>query len=49
MTKQEALTELKDRVRCAGCVDAHCVDYVSKEALKIANGLYPICVFRWTG
>ena len=36
MTKQEALTELKDRVRCAGCVGAHCVDCVSTEALKIA-------------
>lgn len=36
MTKQEALTELKDRVRCAGCVGAHYIDCVSKEALKVA-------------
>lgn len=36
MTKQEALAELKDRVRCAGWVDEDYVDCVSTEALKVA-------------
>ena len=36
MTKQEALAELKDRVRCAEWVDEDYVDCVSIEALKIA-------------
>ena len=36
MTKQEALEELKDRVRCAGWVDEDYVDCVSTEALKVA-------------
>lgn len=36
MTKQEALAELKDRVRCAEWVDEDYVDYVSTEALKVA-------------
>lgn len=36
MTRQEALAELKDRVRCAEWVDEDCVDCVSIEALKIA-------------
>lgn len=36
MTKQEALAELKDRVRCAEWVDEDYVDCVSTEALKIA-------------
>ena len=36
MTKQEALAELKDRVRCAEWVDEDSVDCVSTEALKIA-------------
>ena len=36
MTKQEALAELKDLVRCAGWVDEDSVDCVSTEALKVA-------------
>jgi len=36
MTKQEALAELKDRVRCASWADDYYVDCVSVEALKIA-------------
>ena len=36
MTKQEALAELKDRVRCAEWVDEDYVDCVSKEALRVA-------------
>lgn len=36
MTKQEALTELKDRIRCADWVCEDYVDCVSKEALKVA-------------
>lgn len=36
MTKQEALEELKDRVRCAEWVDEDSVDCVSVEALKVA-------------
>ena len=36
MTKQEALAELKDRVRCAEWVDEDYVDCVSIEALKVA-------------
>ena len=36
MTKQEALAELKDRVRCADWTDEDYVDCVSKEALKVA-------------
>lgn len=37
MTKQEALDELKDRLRCADWVDEDdYVDSVSKEAIKIA-------------
>ena len=38
MTRQEALAELKDRVRCAGWVDEDYVDCVSIEALKVAIG-----------
>lgn len=34
--KQNALAELKDRVRCADYVDEDYVDCVSKEALKVA-------------
>ena len=34
--KQEALAELKDRVRCASWVDEDYVDCVSIEALKVA-------------
>lgn len=34
--KQNALAELKDRVRCADWVDENYVDCVSKEALKVA-------------
>lgn len=34
--RQEALAELKDRVRCADYVDEDYVDCVSKEALKVA-------------
>ena len=37
MTNQEALAELKDRVRCAGSVDENYVDCVSIEALKVAT------------
>lgn len=33
--RQEALAELKDRVRCADYVDEDYVDCVSKEALKV--------------
>ena len=36
MTKQEALAELKDHVRCAEWTDEDCVDSVSTEALKVA-------------
>lgn len=36
MTKQEALAELKDRVRGADWTDENYVDCVSKEALKVA-------------
>lgn len=36
MTKQEALEELKSRLRCADYVDSDYVDSVSKEAIKIA-------------
>ena len=36
MTKQEALAELKDRVRCAGWVDEDYADCASTEALKVA-------------
>ena len=36
MTKQEALAELNDHVRCAEWVDEDYVDCVSIEALKIA-------------
>ena len=36
MTKQEALAELKDLVRCASWADEDYVDCVSTEALKVA-------------
>ena len=36
MTKQEALVELKERVRCASWADEDYVDCVSTEALKVA-------------
>ena len=36
MTIQEALAELKDRVRCAEWVDEDYDDCVSVEALKVA-------------
>ena len=36
MTKQEALAELKDRVRCAEWVNEDYVDCVSTEALRVA-------------
>lgn len=36
MTKQEALAELKDLVRCASWTDEDYVDCVSTEALKVA-------------
>ena len=36
MTRQEALAELKDRVRCAEWVDEDYVDCVSTEAPKVA-------------
>lgn len=36
MTKQEALAELKDLVRCASWADEDYVDCVSIEALKVA-------------
>ena len=36
MTKQQALEELKDRVRCADWTDEDYVDCVSKEALRVA-------------
>lgn len=36
MTKQEALAELKDHVRCASWTDDDYVDCVSTEALKVA-------------
>ena len=36
MTKQEALAELKDRVRCGDWSDEDYVDCVSKEALRAA-------------
>ena len=36
MTRQEALAELKDHVRCASWTDDDYVDCVSTEALKVA-------------
>ena len=36
MTRQEALAELKDCVRCAGWTEEDYVDCVSTEALKVA-------------
>ena len=36
MTREEALAELKDCVRCAEWVDEDYVDCVSTEALKVA-------------
>lgn len=36
MTRQEALAELKDLVRCAGWTEEDYVDCVSTEALKVA-------------
>ena len=36
VTRQEALAELKDHVRCASWTDDDYVDYVSTEALKVA-------------
>ena len=36
MTRQEAVAELKDHVRCASWTDDDYVDYVSIEALKVA-------------
>ena len=36
MTKQEALEELKSRLRCADYVDSDYVDCVSKEAITVA-------------
>lgn len=36
MTRQEALVELKDHVRCASWTDDDYVDCVSTEALKVA-------------
>ena len=36
VTRQEALAELKDHVRCAGWTEEDYVDCVSTEALKIA-------------
>ncbi len=36
MTRQEALAELKDHIRCAGWVDEDYVDCVSTEALRVA-------------
>ena len=36
MTRQEALAELKDHIRCASWTDDDYVDCVSIEALKVA-------------
>lgn len=36
MTRQEALAELKDLVRCASWTEEDYVDCVSTEALKVA-------------
>ena len=36
MTRQEALAELKDCVRCASCTEEDYVNCVSTEALKVA-------------
>ena len=36
VTRQEALAELKDHVRCASWTDDDYVDYVSTGALKMA-------------
>ena len=36
VTRQEALSELKDHVRCAGWTEEDYADRVSTEALKIA-------------
>lgn len=47
MTKQEALEELKSRVRCADWIDEDYVDCVSTEALKIAiEALEKMCLNR---
>ena len=46
MTKQEALEELKSRVRCADWVDEDYVDCVSIEALRVAIGALEKNVFK---
>ena len=46
MTIQEALAELKDRVRCAGWVDEDYVNCVSKEALRVAIEALEKSVFK---
>lgn len=49
MTKQEALAELKDCVRCAEWVDEDSVDCVSTEALKVAIEALEreVSMYRW--
>ena len=49
MTRQEALAELKNRVRCAGWVDEDYVDCVSTEALKVAIEALEKSVFKPIG
>lgn len=46
MTKQEALAELKDCVRCADWTDENYVDCVSKEALKVAIEVLEESMFK---
>lgn len=46
MTKQEALEELKSRVRCADWIDEDYVDCVSKKALKVAIKVLEKNVFK---
>lgn len=47
--RQEALSELKDLVRCADWVDEDYVDCVSKEALKVAIEVLEREVSRYRG
>ena len=49
MTKQEALAELKGRVRCAGWADEDYADCVSIEALRVAIEALEKSVFKPIG
>ena len=49
MTRQEALAELKDCVRCAGWTDEDYVDCVSTEALRVAIEALERDISMWVG